>query len=103
MIVSDDRSAVQIYATEGNLKSTMNVPDGHDAFPVAFHHGMCKIIVLTYVEKCDSYFILSFSETGELENSVLFCKKDYERNYVDKKSHPSGQVIVAVNETITFI
>ena len=102
-IVSDDLSAVEIYTTEGNLKSTINVPEGHEAFMVSFHHRMCKIIVLTYAEKQDSYFILSFSETGELENSEFFCKKELERNDVDMKSHPSGQVIVAVNETITFI
>ena len=103
MIVSHDLSAVEIYTTKGNLKSTIKVPEGHKARNVAFHHGMCKIIVLTYLEKQDSYFILSFSETGELGNSVFFRKKDYERNYVDMKSHPSGQIVVAVNETITFI
>ena len=31
MIVSDDLNAVQIYTTKGNLKSTIKVPEGHDA------------------------------------------------------------------------
>ena len=103
MIVSDDRSAVEIYTTEGNRKSTTKVPEGHYALKVAFHYGMCKIIVLTCVAKQDSLFILSYSETGELENSVSFRKPDPERNYVDMKSHPSGPVAVVMNETITFI
>ena len=103
MIVSDDRSAVQIFTTEGNLKSTIKVPEGHEARRVAFHYGMCKIFVLTYVRKQDSWFILSFSETGELENSVFFRKRDLEANYVYMKSHPSGPVLVVMDETITFI
>ena len=103
MIVSDDDSAVQIYTTEGNLKSTIKVPEGHDAWGVAFHHGMCKIIVLTYVEKQKSCFILSFSKTGELENSVFFCKGKPWKNNLNIKSHPSGPVVVVLNETITFI
>ena len=103
MIVSDDLSAVQIYTTEGNLKSTIKVPEGHYAWWVAFHHGMCKIIVLTYVQKQDSWLILSFSETGELENSVFFGKGKTWRNNLNIKSHPSGPVAVILNETITFI
>ena len=103
MIVSYDRRVVQIYKTEGNLKSIIKVPEGHEAWNVAFHHGMCKIVVLTRVKKQDSWFILSFSETGELENSVFFRKRDPEGNYLDMKSHPSGPVVVAMDETITFI
>ena len=59
MIVSDDYSAVQIYTSEVDLKSTTKVPEGHEAWRVAFHHGMCKIIVLTRVWKQDFWFMLS--------------------------------------------
>ena len=103
MIASDDHSAVEIYTIEGNLKSTIKVPEGHKAWRVAFHHGMCKIIVLTYVEKHDSNFIISFSETGELENSVFFCKGNPWENDLDIKSYPSGPVVVVLDETFTFI
>jgi hypothetical protein len=107
MTVSDDRSAVQIYSTEGNLKSTIKVPEGHKARQVAFHHGICKIIVLTYGWKQDSLFFLGYSETGELENSTFFRKRDPEcsLNITRIKSHPSGPVAiaVAVRDTITFI
>ena len=100
MIVS--YNGVQIYTTEGNLKSTIKVPEGHSAWNVAFHHGMCKMIVLTYVEKQKSCFILSFSKTDELENSVFFCKGKPWKSSLNIKSHPSGPAVVS-NETITFI
>ncbi|CAB4020932.1 Hypothetical predicted protein [Paramuricea clavata] len=99
MIVSHDCSAVQIYSTEGNLKSTIKVPEGHEARQVAFHHGICKIIVLTYVMNQDSWFLLGCSETGERENSVFLCWGGNSR----MKSHPSGPVALAVDESIIFI
>ncbi|CAB4043310.1 Hypothetical predicted protein [Paramuricea clavata] len=101
MIVSDDHSAVQIYSTEGNLKSTIRVPEGHEARRVAFHHGICKIIVAAYVREQSSCFLLGYSETGELENSVFFRKGDGWRMNI--KSHPSGPVAVVVRDTITII
>ena len=76
MTVTHDRSAILTYSTDGELKSTIKVPDGHEAYEVAFHHSICKIIVLARVREEDSYFLLSYSETGELENSVFFCKKE---------------------------
>ena len=103
MIVSHDRSAVQIYTTEGNRKSTIKVPKGHNARRVAFHHGTCKIIVLTYDHTQKSCFILSFSKTGELENSVFFGKGNPWENHLEMKSHPRGPVVVSMNKTITFI
>ena len=75
MIVSHDLSVVQIYTSEGDLKSTIKVPEDHKASGVAFHQGICKIIVLSYVWKQNSWFILSFFEKGDLENSVPFCKE----------------------------
>ena len=103
MIVSDDCNAVQIYTSKGDLKSTIKVPEGHEAWQVAFHHGMCKIIVLTRVQKQDSCFILSYSETGDLESSVFFCKGHPVGSDINMKSHPSGPVAVRMHETITFI
>jgi hypothetical protein len=106
MIVSDDCSAVQIYSTEGNLKSTIKVPEGHEVAEVTFHHGICKIIVLTSVEKQDSsWFLLGYSETGEPQNSVFFRKLGQWINSfsICMKSHPSGPVAVAVQESVTFI
>ena len=103
MIVSDDLSAVQLYTSEGDLKSTIKVPEGHEARRVAFHHGMCKIIVLTYVQKQKSCFMLTYSETGDRENSVFFGKGNPFGNYVKIKSHPREPVAVLLANTITFI
>ena len=105
MIESDDSSAVQIYSTEGNLKSTIKAPEGHVVVRVAFHHGICKIIVLTHVEKQDSLFLLGYSETGQLENSVFFSKRDphQSRRDICMKSHPCGPVAVGVNGNITLL
>ena len=102
MIVSDDERAVLTYSTEGNLKSTIKLPEGHEVWRVAFHHGICKIIVLTYVQKEASLFLLGYSETGELENSVFFCKRGSILN-IDIKSHPSGPIAVQCNNSVTFI
>ena len=105
MIPSDDGSAVEVYSTEGNLKSTVKVPDGHEVKEVAFHHGIGKIIVLTYVSKQDTCFLLSYSETGKLEKSIFLSKRSLKRSRLDAsiKCHSSGQFAVAVAKTITFI
>ena len=104
MIGSFDERAVVTYSTEGNLKSTIKLPEGHEVWQVAFHHGICKIIVLTYVEKEDSLFLLGYSETGELENSVFFrIKGDTYLWNTDMKSHPSGPIAVRFLNSMTFI
>ena len=105
MIVSHDHRAIHTYSTDGDLKSTIKVPDGHKALRVAFHHSICKIIALTHVGKEDSLFLFSYSETGELENSVFFCKDDPEVDSwkIELKSHPSGPVAVLYCRSITFL
>ncbi len=103
MIGSDDERAVFTYSTEGNLKCKIKLPEGHEVGQVAFHHGICKIIVLTHVEKEDSCFLLGYSETGELENSVFFRKRDTYWWDTDIKSHPSGPIAVKFLNSLTFI
>ena len=100
MIVSDDCRAIHTYSTEGDLKSTIKLPDGPEALCVAFHHSICKIIVLTYDWNKEFLFLLSYSETGELENSVFFCKG---YPWVELKSHPSRPVAVLYMTSITFL
>ena len=105
IVLSDDFSTIHKYSTDGDLKFTMKVPDGHQALHVVFHHGICKIIVLTYAEKQDSFFLLNYSETGEQENSVFFCKKDPEVDIFNTQmeSHPSGPVAVWYKKSVSFI
>jgi hypothetical protein len=64
--------AVEIYTEEGNLKLKIELPAGHVIRGVVFHFVIRKIIVLTKVRGSDSYFLHSYSETGQLETS-MFC------------------------------
>ena len=96
------RQDVKIYTEEGNLKSTINLPEDHEVVSVAFHHVMCKILVLT--KKTDfSCFLLSYSESGELETTTLFSNDIIFMSYISLKSHPSGPVVVVARKSITFI
>ena len=101
MIASDDRSAVKIYTTEGNLKSTIKLPEDHTVIGAAFHHCVCKIIVLTYDRELHSLFLHGYSETGELESSVFLRRSEYFCSKV--KSHPNGTVAIQVWSSITLI
>ena len=104
MISSDDDRAVEIYSEEGNLKSIIKLPEGHKVRGLVFHYVICKIIVLTYVEKKDSYFLLCYTEAGELESTMQFCKLISGEYFPQIQSHPSGPVAVVVREkSITFI
>ena len=104
MIASYGRSAVEIYSTEGNLKSVIKVPKDHKVRGVAFHHGVGKIIVLTWVNKLESLLLLGYSETGELEHSVFLRKNDlaYILNS-SVKSHLNGAVAIQVWSSIILI
>ncbi|CAB3986554.1 Hypothetical predicted protein [Paramuricea clavata] len=66
---------VKIYSEEGNLKSIIKLPEGHVVLGLAFHYVICKIIVLTYLEKKYSYFLLYYTEAGELESTTFFGKR----------------------------
>ena len=102
MISSGDEKAVNIYSEEGKLISTIELPEDHKVCGVAFHYGTSKIIVLTYVENKDSYFLLYHTEAGELETETLFCNNWSE--FPQITSHPSGYVaVVRWRGRITFI
>jgi hypothetical protein len=102
MILSTNDQVVEIYSEEGNLKSTIKLPEGHEAYGLAFHYVICKIIILTYVE--GKYVLLYYTEAGELETTA-FCDKEnpYAFKSHNIKSHPSGPVAVIDKESITFI
>ena len=92
---------VKIYTEEGNLKSTINLPEDHMVVSVAFHHVMCNIIVLTRKDD-GSCFLLSYSESGELGNTT-FVSKDIFIYDISMTSHPSGPVVVVRKKSIMFI
>ena len=96
------REDVKIYTEEGNLKSTINLPEDHKFMSVAFHHVMCNIIVLTRKDD-GSCFLLSYSESDELETTTLFSKDIIFKYEISITSHPSGPVVVVADKSITFI
>jgi hypothetical protein len=99
---SRDRQAMVTFSEEGNLKSTVKLPEDHEIFGAAYHYVIRKIIVLTWVDKNNSYFLLCYTEAGDLETSTFFCKRiDDER--IKITSHPSGPVAVVRERSITFI
>ena len=97
MVSSKYCRAVYIYSEEGNLKSTVNLPEGHWLCGMAFHFVYGKLIVMT--EKKHSYFILCYTEEGELETTTYFCKDGSH----EIMSHPSGPIAVLDHRSITFI
>jgi hypothetical protein len=103
MIPSDDDRAVEIYSEEGNLKSTIKLPEGHKVRGLEFHYVICKIIFLTYVEKKDSYFLLCYTEAGELETTTFLSTRIAGELPPKIKSHPSGPVAILKEKSITFI
>ena len=99
---SRNRKAMVTFSEEGNLKSTVQLPEGHEISGVAYHYVIRKIIVLTCVYKNNSYFLLCYTEAGDLETSTFFGEKiGYER--IGITSHPSGPVAVVREKSVTFI
>jgi hypothetical protein len=99
---SGDLEAMVTFSEEGNLKSTVKLPEGHQIFGVAYHYVIRKIIVLTWVYKNNSYFLLCYTEAGDLETSTFFCKR-IDDEIIKITSHPSGPVAVVMKKSITFI
>ena len=93
------RQDITIYTESGPV--SIKLPTNHKVFCVAFHHVMCKIIVLTWKDDDNSYFMLIYSESGELETTI--SPDQYSRFYPAITSHPSGPTVVVMNKSITFI
>jgi hypothetical protein len=100
-----DEVSLKIYKNhEENTNIAIKLPEGHMVCGVVYHFLVCKIIMLTYFEKDDSYFLHNCcSETGELESSVFFCKKANSTHSPEITSHPSGAVAVVRERSITYL
>ena len=99
---SDNHKAVHLFTEKGSLKSTMKLPENHLVRGAAFHYVIGKIIVLTYVKLKNSYFLLCYSEAGELQTSTLFIESSEECDW-HISSHPSGPIAVVREKSIIFI
>jgi WD40 repeat protein len=103
MTSSSDLKAVHIYSEEGNVESTIKLPEGHKVRGDAFHHVIFKIIVLAYVGKKDSYFLLCCTKAGKIETSTFLCNNSDIEWFPVISSHPNGPVVVVREKSITFI
>ena len=102
MIPSHDGKALNFYADDGNVTSTIKLPEGHIVWGVAVHYVFGKIVILSYVRGEKSCFLLYYSEEGKLESSKFFCNvTDLIRPNIT--SHPGGPVAVVRERSITFI
>ena len=90
-----------VHISYENTMWTINLPEGHWIREVSFHFAFSKIIVLTYVKKKDSYFLLSYTEEGELETCTTNFYNMHETP--GTTSHPSGSFAVVTQNSITFI
>ena len=101
IIMSRDCSdEVEIYTEKGNLKLTINLPDDHGVLSIAFHHVMCKIVVLTRDYDVLHHLWL-YSHSGELETTAMI-RHDF--GWCPAvTSHPSGPFAVVTSYHLRFI
>jgi hypothetical protein len=102
MISSDDNRAIEVYTQEGNAMSVIKAPVGHKVVAIAFHHAICKIVVLSFNFRSDSYFLLGYSKTGELETSTFFSKRSLGEHIPIITSHPGGPIAVVWARIIIY-
>ena len=105
ILAACDEVSLKLYRNrEENTNIAIKLPEGHMVCGVVYHFLVRKIIMLTYFEKDDSYFLHNCcSETGELESSVFFCKKANSTHSPEITSHPSGPVAVVRERSITYL
>ena len=98
MISSRENTAFNFYTEDGNLTSTIKLPEGHRVCRLIFHYVVGKVIALTRSSEKDSCFLLCNSQTDELESLTFFCEFF---DFQSITSHPGGAVVK--RESITFI
>ena len=103
IIGSKRDNTVEIYAENGNLKTTIKLPEGHMVGGVAFHFGISKIIVLSYCTRKESLYLHCYSETGEQHMSTCLTKKTCFQLLPNIISHPSGPAAVVTQNAILYL
>ena len=102
LITTDNCKAVQIYTKKRNLKTTVKVPEGHTVMECVYVIG--KILVLTWAEEKDSYFILCYSEAGEELETFSFFGSGMKDDQCPKLvSHPNGPVVFVRERSIIYL
>ena len=95
-IIAASWETVYIYTENGTLQRKIEKPTEYGSIEsVAINHITKRILVITYQSSYCS--LLSFSETGELQDSLCLWSSDWIR-YAVLKSHPNDPVAL-VSET----
>ncbi len=96
-LIAGDGDTVYICARNGQLERKFKIPEGHGIIwsSVAVNHITRNILVQT--ENLQGRRLLSFSETGELTDSLCLGSGEC-INYAKLTSHPNGPVAL-VGET----
>ena len=103
MLAPNLKDNVYVYTKEGELKLTIKPPAGHKVCGAIFHLVIHKIIVLSYFEEESSCFLHFYSETGELENSMVFSVEEDLTSLPKITSHPSGPVAIVGVKSIIYL
>ena len=100
-------NTVEIYTEEGNLKTTITLPAGHEVRGAAFHFGISKIIVLSVNWRKDCLrYLHCYSEKGEQHTSACRGMKAFFQEsfrFLEIKSHPSGPAVVLTPDAILYL
>ena len=105
ILAPDSGRLVYMYTVteEGKTERTIQVPEGHKVRAVAFNHITREVVVGTLLDS--SYFLSSYSETGE----HFSIQNTFQLPFVERKewtkiiSHPSGPVAFAHEKGVIFI
>ena len=100
-------NTVEIYTKEANLKTTIELPAGHEVRGMAFHFGISKIIVLS-VHKGKRYsYLHCYSEKGEEHTSTCLGERTYYNSPLTFANiitpHPGGQAAVLTRKAILYL
>ncbi len=96
-IIAAAKTAVNIFTEEGVLQRKIKIPEGYGSIAsVAVNHGKNRILIQTSI-LAGRFSLLSFSETGELMESLCLKSCDW-IEYSKVISHPNGKVAI-VGET----
>ena len=95
-IIGEGMYAVYIYTENGELQRKIETPTGYGYMhSVAINHVTKHILVKT--DQSPDWSLLSFSETGELQDSLCLGYRAWIQD-AELKSHPNGPVAL-VSET----
>jgi hypothetical protein len=104
ILAACDEVCLKVYQDQNDSSIEIKLPANHMVCGIVYHFALSKIVMLTYVEKDESYFLYCFNkETGELKTSMFFCKKSDSGCSPMITSHPAGPVAIIREGSITYL